>query len=196
MANHVENFIHIINANEDVLNEVKRIFEKEEGQYDVQTEALAQRVYGDETPLEYDREWYTNNCGAKWMYGHIEDDDMEDIGIEITSAWDNINVWVDRFAQNLRKIKSDVIVHNTYEDEGYNFAGVYYTSAEYDDDEGVDMGEYEDSYLWEDDDARDRYFDELGSILDMHRQCHIDRIVDMNENPDNYSDVTDKDLMS
>jgi hypothetical protein len=185
MANHIENYIHIINANEEVLNEVKRVFEKGEA-YDVQTEELTQRVFGDETPLEYDREWYCDNCGAKWLYGHIEDEDVDDIVIEITSAWDAINGWVDRFAQNLRKIKSDVIVHNTYEDEGYNFAGVYYTSAEYDDDEGIDMGEYEDTPIWEDDDARDRYFDELGSILDMHRQCHIDAI----------ADITDNDLMS
>jgi hypothetical protein len=185
MANHIENYIRIVNANEEVLNEVKRVFEKGEA-YDVQTEELAQRVFGDETPLEYDREWYCDNTGAKWMYGHIEDEDVDDIVIEITSAWDAINGWVDRFAQNLRKIKSDVIVHNTYEDEGYNFAGVYYTSAEYDDDEGIDMGEYEDTPIWEDDDARDRYFDELGSILDMHRQCHIDTI----------ADITDKDLMS
>jgi hypothetical protein len=195
MANHIENYIRIVNANEDVLNEVKRIFETGDA-YDVQTEELAQRVFGDETPLEYDREWYINNCGAKWLYGHIEDESIDDITIEITSAWDEINGWVDKFAQNLRKIKSDVIVHNTYEDEGYNFAGVYYTSAEYDDNEGVDMGEYEDTPIWEDDDARDRYFEELSSILDMHRQCHIDRIADMVENPENYSDITDKDLMS
>lgn len=190
MANHIENFIHIINADENVLNEVKRIFEKEEGQYDVQTEALAQRVFGDETPLEYDREWYIDNTGAKWMYGHIDDDDIEDIAIEITSAWDPVNEWVDRFAQNLRKIKSDVIVHNTYEDEGYNFAGVYYTSAEYDDNEGIDMDEYDVDKIWEDDDVRDEYFDELRSILDMHIQCHKDVIEDMKE------DLTDKDLMS
>jgi hypothetical protein len=195
MANHIENYIRIVNANEDVLNEVKRIFEKGDA-YDVQTEELAQRVFGDETPLEYDREWYLNNCGAKWLYGHIEDESIEDITIEITSAWDAINEWVDRFAQNLRKIKSDVIVHNTYEDEGYNFAGVYYTSAEYDDNECVDMGEYENTPIWEDDDARDRYLEDLSSILDMHHQCHIDRIADMVENPENYSDITDKDLMS
>jgi hypothetical protein len=185
MANHIENYIRIVNVNEEVLNEVRRVFEKGES-YDVQTEELAQRVFGDETPLEYDREWYLNNCGAKWLYGHIEDESIDDITIEITSAWDAINGWVDRFAHNLRNIKSDVVVHNTYEDEGYNFAGVYYTSAEYDDDECVDMGEYENTPLWEDDDARDRYLEELSSILDMHRQCHIDTI----------ADITDKDLMS
>lgn len=186
MANHIENFIHILNADENVLNEVKRIFEKVEGRYDVQTEDLAQRVYGDETPLEYDRDWYCTKCGAKWLYGHIEDDDIEDISIEITSAWDAVNGWVARFAENLRKIKSDVVVYNTYEDEGYNFAGVYYTSAEYDDDEGIDMGEYEDRNIWEDDDARDDYFNELNSILQMHIDCHRDTIEDLkNEQNEN-----------
>ena len=187
MANHVENFIHIVNANEDVLNEVKRVFKTEEGVYDVQTEDLAQRVYGDVTPLEYDRGWYLDNCGAKWLYGHIEDEDVDDIVIEITSAWDPVNEWVDKFAQNLRKIKSDVVVHNTYEDEAYNFAGVYYTSEEYDDNEGIDMGEYDVDQIWENDDIRDKYFDELRSILDMHYQCHIDTLSDMKENLKNYN---------
>lgn len=186
MANHVENFIHILNADENVLNEVKRIFEKEEGRYDVQTEDLAQRVYGDETPLEYDREWYLDNCGAKWLYGHIEDDDIEDITIQITSAWDAVNEWVGKLARNLRTIKSDVVVHNTYEDEAYNFAGVYYTSEEYDDNESIDMGEYEVDQIWEDDEVRDQYFDELRSILGMHFQCHTDMIEDMKQNPENY----------
>lgn len=186
MANHIENFIRVLNADENVLNEVRRIFEKEEGQYEVQTEALAQRVFGDETPLEYDRDWYCTKCGAKWMYGHIESDDVDDISIEITSAWDDVNGWVERFAENLRKIKSDVVVHNTYEDEGYNFAGVYYTSAEYDDNEGIDMGEYEDRNIWDDDDARDDYFNELNSILTMHIDCHKLRIEDIkNEQNEN-----------
>lgn len=187
MANHVENFIHILNADENVLNEVKRIFKNEEGRYDTQTEDLAQRVFGDETPLEYDRGWYLDNCGAKWLYGHIEDDDIEDINIQITSAWDDINGWVERFAENLRKIKSDVVVHNTYEDEAYLFAGVYYTSEEYDDNEGIDMGEYDVDQIWEDDDVRDQYFDELRSILGMHIQCHKDTIEDMKQNPENYN---------
>ena len=178
MANHIENYIHIINANEDVLNEVKRVFDNGDA-YDVQTEELAQRVYGDETPLEYDREWYLNNCGAKWLYGHIEDEDVDDIVIEITSAWDPINEWIDKFAQNLRKIKGDVVVYNTYEDEGYNFAGVYYTSEEYDDNEGIDMAEYDITQIWEDDDVRDDFYRELNDILQMHIKCHIDRITEM-----------------
>ena len=186
MANHVENFIHILNADENVLNEVKRIFKNEEGRYDTQTEDLAQRVFGDETPLEYDRGWYLDNCGAKWLYGHIEDDDIEDINILITSAWDDINGWVERFAENLRKIKSDVVVHNTYEDEGYNFAGVYYTSAEYDDNEGIDMNEYDVTQIWKDDEVRDEYFNELNSILQMHIDCHRDTIEDLkNEQNEN-----------
>lgn len=179
MANHIENFIHILNADENVLNEVKRIFETTQDNHDAQTEQLAQRVFGNETPLEYDREWYCDNTGAKWMYGRIEDDDVDDIVIEITSAWDAVNAWIDRFAQNLRKIKSDVVVYNTYEDEGYNFAGVYYTSEEYDDDEGIDMAEYEGRNIWEDDDVREEYYDELNSILSMHIQCHKDAIEDV-----------------
>ena len=179
MANHIQNYIHILNADENVLNEVKRIFEREEGKYDVQTEQLAQRVYGDETPLEYDRGWYETKCGAKWLYGRIEDDYIEDIVVDITSAWDAINPWVERFAENLRKIKSDVVVHNTYEDEAYNFAGVYYTSEEYDDNEEVDMNEYDVDEIFEDDNVREDYHNELIEILQMHINCHSEAIEDL-----------------
>src|SRR5210317_1405347 len=115
MANHIENWIIIENGNEEVLSEIKRIFECEEGQYETHTEDLAKRVFGDDTPEEYDREWYCEMCGAKWFHGYIESDDMEEITINITSAWAPINSWLERLSLNLQKIKEDVIIYNQFE---------------------------------------------------------------------------------
>jgi hypothetical protein len=182
MANHIENYIRVENANEDVLNEIKRVFQIEEGDYQVHTEDLAKRVFGEDAPQEYDRGWYCDECGAKWLNGCIEDDDLDEIRILMTSAWDPINGWVERFAQNLRKIKEDVVVHNTFEDEGYNFAGVYYTAKEYDDCEWVDIDEYDIEKIWEDDDVREQYHDELRDILDGHREAHKTTIEDNQQN--------------
>jgi hypothetical protein len=182
MANHIENYIRVENANEDVLNEIKRVFQIEEGDYQVHTEDLAKRVFGEDAPQEYDRGWYCDECGAKWLNGCIEDDDLDEIRILMTSAWDPINGWVERFAQNLRNIKEDVVVYNTFEDEGYNFAGVYYTSKEYDDCEWVDIDEYDIEKIWEDDDVREQYHDELRDILDGHRESHKTTIEDNQQN--------------
>jgi hypothetical protein len=182
MANHIENYIRVENANEDVLNEIKRVFQIEEGDYQVHTEDLAKRVFGEDAPQEYDRDWYCDECGAKWLNGCVEDEHLDEICILITSAWDHINGWVERFAQNLRNIKEDVVVYNTFEDEGYNFAGVYYTSKEYDDCEFVDIDEYDIEKIWEDDDVREQYHDELHQILDGHREAHKTTIEDNQQN--------------
>lgn len=182
MANHIENYIRVENANEAVLNEIKRVFQIDEGDYQVHTEDLAKRVFGKNAPEEYDRAWYCDNTGAKWLNGCVEDENLDEICILITSAWDSINGWVERFAQNLRNIKEDVVVYNTFEDEGYNFAGVYYTAKEYDDCEFVDIDEYDIEKIWEDDDVREQYYDELHQILDGHREAHKTTIEDNQQN--------------
>jgi hypothetical protein len=191
MANNIENYIVIQNSNEEVLKEIQRVFQPAEGEWDVHSETLVERVFGEDAPAEYDRGWYLDNCGAKWLHGNIEDDSPDEPIVRITSAWDPINGFIERLASNLRKIKSDVIVHNTFEDEGYNFAGVYYTSEEYDDTEYADIEEYDVDVFWGDDEeageeARQKLYDEMHDILDMHKQSHIDVIEDMKLNPENY----------
>lgn len=186
MANHIENYIVIENSNEEVLKEVLRVFKLGDGEYEVQSEDLVKRVFGEDAPEQYDREWYCDNCGAKWLYGSIEDDSEEEQIVRITSAWDPVNRWIDRFAENLRKIKEDVVVHNTFEDEGYNFAGVYFTAKYYDDVEWVDMDSYDVDQIWEDDDVREEYHNELHQILMEHKQAYENTLEDVKNNPEDY----------
>jgi hypothetical protein len=181
MANHVENYIVIENSNEEVLKEVQRVFQLDEGEWEVHSENLVKRVFGEDAPEQYDRGWYCDNAGAKWLNGSIEDNSPEEPIVRITSAWDAINGWVERFAQNLRNIKEDVVVHNTFEDEGYNFAGVYYTSKEYDDCEWVDMDEFDVEEMWENDEIMYQYHDELHKIREEHKEAHRTTIEDNNE---------------
>jgi len=186
MANHIENYIVIQNSNKEVLKEIQRIFEIPEGQWEVGSEDLVNRVFGEDAPEEYDRGWYCDNAGAKWLYGCIEDDSEEEQIVRITSAWDPVNPFLERLSENLQKIKSDVVLYNQFEDEGYNFAGVYYTSKEYDDVEWVDMDEYNVDEIWEDDDVRDEYHQELIDIYKSHVKCHNEVIEDMKNNPEDY----------
>ena len=48
MANDIENYIVIENSNEEVQKEVQRIFQTEEGQWEVHSEDLAKRVFGED----------------------------------------------------------------------------------------------------------------------------------------------------
>jgi len=170
MANNIENYIIIENSNEEVLKELKRIFATAEGEYDVWTEELAKRVFGEEVPSVYDREWYETNCGSKWMYGHIEDDSDGEQHITMTSAWDAVNGFIGRLAENLRKIKSDVVVYNTFEDEGFNFSGVYFTTEHYTDTEWYEpLEDYDIEELWESDEMMEHYGDKLHQILLDHK---------------------------
>ena len=180
MANHIENYIKIRNADENVLNEIKRIFEYEaESTYKtIHTEELAQRVFGEETPVEYDREWYVNKVGAKWFYGVVEDWDMEDITIDITSAWDPINGWLDRLAINLQAIKEDVIIESTFEDEGLNFMGVAYYSKEYSDEEYLDE-DVDGAKFWDDDDYRGEIYETIQLMMEDMRRMHLEVIEEL-----------------
>ena len=54
MANHIENFIQIENSNAEVQKEVQRVFQTKEGEWEVDTEELAKRVFGENAPEESD----------------------------------------------------------------------------------------------------------------------------------------------
>jgi hypothetical protein len=180
MANHIENYITIRNADEVVLNEIKRIFEYEaENSYKtIHTEELVSRVYGEETPVEYDREWYCEKTGAKWMYGVVEDWDIENITLSITSAWDPINEWLERLSINLIALKADVVIENKFEDEGLNFIGVGYFSKEYSDVEYFD-DDIDAEKFWQDDEYRYEIYEATEVMMDDERRTHLEVIEDL-----------------
>ena len=183
MANNIENYITIKNADENVLNEIKRIFEYQaDSTYKtVHTEDLANRVYGEEAPVEYDREWYIEKCGAKWMYGVVEDWDVSEIIINITSAWDPINEWLERLSINLIAIKEDVIIESKFEDEGLNFLGVAYFSKEYSDVEYLDE-DVDGNKFWDDDDYREGIYETIQLMIEDERRIHSEVIEELNNN--------------
>ena len=185
MANHIENYITIKNADENILNEIKRIFEYEaESTYKtIHTEELVQRVYGEEAPVEYDREWYIDKTGAKWMYGNVEDWDVNEIIINITSAWDPINEWIERLSINLITIKEDIVIENKFEDEGLNFLGVGYFSKDYVDIEYLDE-EVDGQKFWDDDDYRDSIYETINLMMDDERRIHLEIIEDLKNEQD------------
>jgi len=73
-------------------------------------------------------------------------------------------------------------------DEGFNFAGVYFTAKYYDDVEWVDVDSYDLEKIWEDDEIMDEYRDELHQILMDHKEAYENTLEDVKENPENYED--------
>jgi len=186
MANHITNYIEIRNSNPSVLAEVEKIFKTKEGQYDTDTEQLAQGVYGDEYPGEYERSWIIENCGAKWFHGMIDEGGEDYINIQMESAWDAPSEWVVKLTEKLVAIKSDIIITNTYEDEGYNFVGVHLCAKHEDEHLQLDMEEYDLEKVWDDDDVRDRLYDDQYTLKDELLANYAELLLDMEKNPADY----------
>ena len=79
------------------------------------------------------------------------------------------------------------MVHNTFEDEGYNFAGVYFTAKYYDDVEWVDIEEHNVEEFWDNDELREDYHNELYQILLDHKEAYKNILEDVKNNPEQYT---------
>jgi len=162
VANNVLNYIIINNTDENVLKKVKDIFElKTENPFEaVWTAQLVNGVFNNIWPNgeeDYDREWLMENCGAKWFNGIIADYTDDTITLTIESAWDPIMGWVEKLAEVLSEIKSDIWIQNTFEDENYILAGVQLAAKDYSSDEYIDMEDWDVTKFWEDDVYRESY---------------------------------------
>ena len=152
MANYVDNYI-TITANDAARKWViESIGEKEKN-----TEELIDAVFR-EHPSQYDFGWVIENCGAKWLYGQVNDEVEDSVELMITSAWDPAEGWVRQLAKRVREIDPKALVENSFQDEAPNFAGHQYESAEYSDIACIDedlfeevnkLFEAEDEYAWE-----------------------------------------------
>lgn len=179
MANHISNLITISNVNEAVRNEISRIFKlSSDNLYDTDTSDLIAAIFDkpEYTNESYDREWVIENCGAKWFYGNVDDDTGDEIFISITSAWDPINPLLEVLTHKLVKINDKVVIESIFEDEGWNFAGVFYGSKEYTNSEYINMDDWDINRFYtgeaEDDDYRDTFSEALNNMIEIERSFH------------------------
>lgn len=184
MANHVSNYITINNSDENVLKKVKEIFEpKTQNPFEtIWSVQLVNGVFdniwsnGEE---DYDREWIIKNCGAKWFNGIISDYTDDTITLTIESAWDPIMGWVEKLTEVLSNIKPDVWIQTKFEDEGYNFAGVYLTAKDYFSYEYIDIENWDVSKFLEGGDEYEAYCDELSNMMDEEVDAYFEHLKDM-----------------
>ena len=184
MANHVSNYIIINNSDENVLKKVKEIFEpKTQNPFEtIWTAQLVNGVFdniwsnGEE---DYDRERIIKNCGAKWFNGIISDYTDDTITLTIESARDPIMGWVEKLTEVLSNIKPDVWIQTKFEDEGYNFAGVYLTAKDYFSYEYIDIENWDVSKFLEGGDEYEAYCDELSNMMDEEVDVYFEHLKNM-----------------
>jgi hypothetical protein len=186
MANHMETYINIKNGDIKVAEKLKEIFTPNEGEYQVDTEDLAKRIFGEDAPEEYDRGWYIDNIGAKWVYSEYDhDDDCEAIHLHLTSAWSVPQGLLERLAKVLYDIKEDCYIYGSYEDESMDPCGAFVYAKDYD-----DIEDYDDEYDWdkdeEDDFYREEWHDAIYQLQQDLESCYLEYLEDKKNNPEDY----------
>ena len=172
MANSVSNLIFIKNADDNVVAKVKEIFKtnSEDPFEQIWTAQLVNGVFDNIWPNgenDYDRDWVIENCGAKWFNGNMGYVDSDGtITINIESAWDPILGWVEKLGKVLTEIKSDVYIQNSFEDEGYNFAGVQLVAKDYSSEEYINMEDWDVDKFYERGEEYESYWQELINMME------------------------------
>jgi len=186
MANHMETYITIKNGDEKVLEKVREIFTPTEGEYQVGTQDLGNRIFGEDAPDEYNYDWCVDNLGAKWVYSEYDDaDECGSINLVLTSAWSVPQGLLERFAKCLYDIKEDCYISGTYEDESYDPCGAFLYAKGWDDIEDWD-DEFDNNAYDEDDFYLENWRDEYMSLEKDIEEAYFDYLKDKEENPEDY----------
>ena len=186
MANHMETYIHIKNGDEKVLEKIREIFTPAEGEYQVDTEDLMKRIFGEDAPEEYDYGWACDNLGAKWVYSEYDDsDECEHIHLLLTAAWSVPQGLLERLAKVLYNIKEDCYIHGSYEDESMDPSGAFLYAKDWD-----DIEDYDEEYDWdkdgEDDFYREKWHDEIYKLERDIENAYLEYLEDKKNNPEDY----------
>ena len=185
MANEMETYVSIKNGNIEISKKLNELFTPIEGEYDVRTIQLINRLYDKDftwdinlsreenqskglTWPEY--EWLGDNVGSKWIYSEFDgDDDCSFIHLIFKTAWSVPQGFLRKLAEVLSDIKKDCYIVGTYEDEGYNPMGAFlYSGNDWNDIEDLDE-EIDEDRIWED----DFYIEELREKVS-HLQSEIE----------------------
>jgi hypothetical protein len=192
MANHVDTYITIHNIDENIKSELTRMFEYDSSFGQLGGVELINRVYkttftwnpsltheentteGNTLP---DLEWMHENVGSKWIFVETFDIDDDTSTLSLSTAWSFPEPFVQKLTDILTQIKSDVYLSGLYEDEGLDPVGGFVFGHDYDDIEDFDH-EYESDEVWEDDDVREKFYDELNALRDELVESYLDFIED------------------
>lgn len=192
MANHMETYVSINNIDEKVKQKLQELCQVPEGQDQVGTLEIVNRLYGGDftwdNSLSNDEnkelgntwpsyDWMTENIGSKWVY--IEYHEIEDdyANINLVSAWSFPEGLIQKLTDVLTDIKEDVYLSGTYEDEGLDPVGAFVWAKDFDDIEDFDH-DYDTDEVWEDDEVREQFYDELADLRNELIDSYFDFVSD------------------
>ena len=159
MANTMTTYVKVGSLNEETHKKFVEIFETSGDEV-----KHFNTLYGNDFKDlgDIDREWMTENVGAKWIL--IECDDLEysdTMELVLETAW---SVPTEYLQKIVEYIGGDVVVYGTYEDESYDPIGAFVYAVDYDDIE--DYEEVEHDRIFEDDDYLEEMYDGLYELRD------------------------------
>tara|TARA_B110000902_G_scaffold23319_1_gene25843 strand:- start:28 stop:588 length:561 start_codon:yes stop_codon:yes gene_type:complete len=185
MANNLETHIHIKNGDTKIIEKLKEIFTPDEGKHSIDSSDLLERL-NNKPPAGFDRSWMVDEVGSKWMYSEFHlDDDLDSMELRLTSAWSVPQPFLKRLAEVLGSITEGCYIIGTYEDEGFEPIGAFVYGKDYQDIEDWD-GEIDFDTIWDDDEARDKMWDDLNTLKeDLDAQYH-EHLEDRRKYPEDY----------
>lgn len=130
MANHVDNYIQLVQTNEagqKVWNGIIQKLEKiREGEACTHEAHLGLMFWDDYEAEGFDRSGMCEKVGAKWAYATDWDMDF----INAYSAWGPIGEFCEWIAEQIGAVDPDVRLSLEYRDEMPNFAGIAHYTPE------------------------------------------------------------------
>lgn len=111
---------------------------------------------------DIDREWMSENIGAKWMGVECDIDEFSsEADLVLESSWDVPTQYLQKIVEF---IGGDVVVYGTYEDESYNPIGAFVYAVGYDDIEDYD--EVETDKMFQEEGYMEEIYDGLYELRD------------------------------
>ena len=158
MATEMENYVSFKNANKEVFDRVREIFQDpdKESKYPdstTNTPNMVNKLYGKNIRYREDgddswteekdwvpQEWWDENVGTRYIHSQIDYlyDETGEGAIILTTAHSVPQNFLHNLAKDLGKIKKDVYIYGTYECETYDPVGAFIYAGDYEDIEDND----------------------------------------------------------
>jgi len=176
MPNEFNNYISIITTNKKIVKDLEYLFEvNEDGESKIiETRDLINFIYSLEIStdeLDYDYiETMTKTKGIKGEFTNQIGDRFE---MAIVSASNHLGFVVEALFNKLILIDPQLIIECIIEEESYESVGVGYYSSKFCKLEFMDMGKWDLTRLYEDDDYRDLLADEQIQLMNSLRSVKM-----------------------
>ena len=170
MANEVNIDVTVRNFNDEAASFIDRLFPNG-FTGDSNSMELTNPVFDtDFTNETWQRDWAEDNIDSKWITGMLISKSETKIWFTLTSAWQPPFGWIEKLTERLIELAPDVSLACQIQDEGFEFCGAAYFSKLYSNIEW--LGDVDGDLFWSDDEYRDKFYEEINTMLETYREYH------------------------